>query len=308
VSLGGVGAGALAAAWTAAAGSVLAMAWRPARGRTLARLREGPAPPGGRGADLGARLARRLPAAPALVARLCADAEVGWPPAAVWVAWLAATAAGLVVGVTAGIVPAGLLAGACAAAPGAWLWARRGRAAHRLEAALPPALEVVARGLRSGASLPLAIAECSRSGPPALRPELGRVVAQVDRGAPLAWALDELARRRPLAGVQLAVAALGLGAATGGAQARALDGVALTLRERLGVAAEVRAQAAQARTSAAVLGLVPLAFGAFASVTDPRTAELLFRTPLGWGLLAAGVSLDALGWWWMRRITGLGHR
>ena len=51
MSLGGVGAGALAAAWTAAAGSVLAMAWRPARGRTLARL--------------------------------CADAEVGWPPAAV---------------------------------------------------------------------------------------------------------------------------------------------------------------------------------------------------------------------------------
>jgi tight adherence protein B len=178
----------------------------------------------------------------------------------------------------------------------------RGRAAARAEVALPAALEAVARGLRSGASLRQAVAEAASVTPGALGEELAGVVSAADRGYPLVDGLERWARSSPRTGVRLAVAALCLGAETGGAQARAVDGVAATLRDRLAVASEVRALSSQARASMLVIAASPLAFCAFASATDPRTSTFLFRTPLGVACLTAGLSLDAAGALWMRRL------
>ena len=125
---------------------------------------------------------------------------------------------------------------------------------------------------------------------------------QAGHGAGLVEALEALAARRPRPGVRLAVAALCLGVDTGGAQARAVDGVAATMRERLAVEAEVRALSSQARMSALVIGLAPLGFGAFAAATDPRTSEFLLHTPVGLALVCVGLLLDGAGWLWMQRL------
>jgi tight adherence protein B len=135
-----------------------------------------------------------------------------------------------------------------------------------------------------------------------LQGELAMVANQAGHGAGLVEALEALALRRPSPGVRLAVAALCLGLDTGGAQARAVDGVAATMRERLGVEAEVRALASQARMSAVVIGLAPLGFGAFAAATDPRTSEFLLHTSVGLALVCVGLLLDGAGWLWMQRL------
>jgi tight adherence protein B len=173
---------------------------------------------------------------------------------------------------------------------------------RRLEARLPEALEGVARGLRSGASLRLALGEAAPALPGRLAEDVRAVVVAADGGVPLPAALEGWVERRPLPGVRLAVAALGLGAETGGAQARALDGVAQTLRGRLAVAAEVRALSSQARLSGLVIALAPLVFCGLATVTDARTAAFLFRTPLGLGCLVLGLALDAGAAAWMFRL------
>ena len=95
------------------------------------------------------------------------------------------------------------------------------------------------------------------------------------------------------------MAALWLGAETGGAQARAVDGVAATVRDRLAVAAEVRALSSQARASAVVIALAPLAFSTFAVATDPRTGRFLLRTAPGLLCLTAGLVLDGVAAAWM---------
>ena len=135
-----------------------------------------------------------------------------------------------------------------------------------------------------------------------LQVELAAVADQAGHGRGLADALEGLAARRPSPGVRLAVAALCLGLDTGGAQARAIDGVAATLRERLAIEAEARALSSQARMSALVIGLAPLGFGAFAAATDPRTSDFLLRTPIGLTLVAVGLLLDGVGWMWMQRL------
>ncbi len=268
------------------------------------------------GADRGRR---RLwvPPPPSWLPAALSDAAVDVPASTVWVGWWAALAVTLLGAlVLSGVAAAVLALVGVGGAPAVALRARRGRADARLEQELPAALESIARSLRSGASVRQAIAEAAAApagfadgagrgrarGRGRLHAELATVAAQAGHGAGLVDALEGLAARRRSPGVRLAVAALCLGVDTGGAQARAVDGVAATMRERLAVEAEVRALSSQARMSALVIGLAPLGFGAFAAATDPRTSEFLLHTPVGLALVGVGLTLDGAGWLWMQRL------
>ena len=182
-------------------------------------------------------------------------------------------------------------------------WVRRRQRERQLERGLPDVLDGIARSLRSGASLRQALEEVAATATGLLRDDLGAIVADVHDGASIVDALETWPARRPVAGVRLATAALSLGAETGGASARAIDGVAATLRTNLGIAGEVRALSSQARLSALVIVLAPIAFAFLAATSDGGTAVFLLRTPLGLACLALGLGLDALGWLWMRRIV-----
>jgi tight adherence protein C len=102
--------------------------------------------------------------------------------------------------------------------------------------------------------------------------------------------------------VRVAVAALVLGTQSGGAPARAVDGVAAGLRARIAVAAEVRALSTQARLSAVIIAVAPVAFAILASATDAGIAGVLFGTRVGGVLLTVGLALDGAGALWMARI------
>lgn len=248
--------------------------------------------------------AHRVVAAPERLVASIEDADVEIDPGLFLTLWLAATGlSAAAVALVAGPVPASLAAAAVAVAPVVGLQAGRGRRLARMEAGLPAALEAVARSLRSGGSLRQAVEEASTSCRGALRAELAGIARSAGQGVTMVDALDRWAGRAPVPGVRLAVAALSLGVETGGAQARAVDGVASTIRDRLAVAAEVRAQSSQVRASVLVIATAPVAFCAFASATDARTSTFLFRTPLGWAFLTAGLLLDAISLLWMRRLA-----
>lgn len=180
---------------------------------------------------------------------------------------------------------------------------RRGAAGRLVEAALPDALEGMARALRSGASTHQALAEVAVATQGRLGQELRRAVVDIAGGSGIEAALLALEQRRPEPGVRLAVAAVLLGVEAGGAHARALDGVAGSVRARLGVLGEVRALGSQARLSAVVIGAAPLGFAGLAVGTDRTSATFLLRTPLGLGCLALGLALDGVGAWWMHRLA-----
>lgn len=284
-----VGALAAATAWAAASAKACWLAG-PARVRAAGLRRPPPPPPPPR-----SWLADRLQ-----------DAGVDGLPRRWAMSWMGLVAVAAAGGLLAGGFPLGALAVA-AAGSGPWvaLQARRGRGAARIEAALPPVLEAAARGIRSGASLPMALAAAASGAPGVLASDLASVVAATPAGG-LVTSLDRWAAHRPLPGVRLAATALALAAEVGGSGARALDGLALSLRQRQAVAGEVRALATQARLSAAVLTVAPIAFAALAVAGDPRTATVLLRSPVGQVCLALGLILDAAGAAWMARITRVG--
>jgi tight adherence protein B len=165
-------------------------------------------------------------------------------------------------------------------------------------------LEAVARSLRGGASLALALGEAVVSVPPCLAAdELHAALARHERGAPVIAAIEAWSGGAPTAARSEAGAALALGSDLGGARAQALEGAAASLRDRAELLREVRALTSQARSSATVMVLAPIGFAFYAWTTDRRVAELMLTTPFGWACLAGGLALDALGAWWMARLT-----
>jgi tight adherence protein B len=182
-------------------------------------------------------------------------------------------------------------------------WCTSGGRTRRRDAQLPEALERTASALRAGVSLGGALEAAAAASPPPLGDELAAMLASVDGGRPLAAALDEWAERATTPPVRLAATALALGAEAGGAVARAVDGVAATLRDRRTVAAEASALATQARASAALIAAAPLAFAALVSAADPGAAAMLFTTSVGLLCLTGGLALNTAGVLWMARIV-----
>jgi tight adherence protein B len=218
----------------------------------------------------------------------------------------------VVVGVTAVVVvvtalfgPVVLLVVLLAAGLGQGAWHRRTAALNdrRRRAQLPEALERMAAALRTGSSLPQSLAEAARGTAEPLGPELEGLAGQATRGQPVLAVLDGWTTQHPDRGTRLAAVALALATGVGGAPARALDGVATTLRERLELAGERHALATQARASAVVLSAAPPVFAALLTLSDPEASRFLLQTPTGWLCITVGVGLDLLGGVWMARLT-----
>ena len=89
----------------------------------------------------------------------------------------------------------------------------------------------------------------------------------------------------------------------GGPAASALERTALTLHGRHTERAERDAAAAQARLSARVLTLLPVGTLALMVLAEDGTRAAL-GTPTGLALVAAGLTGNGVGWWWMRRVIG----
>lgn len=175
------------------------------------------------------------------------------------------------------------------------------RRARRSRASLPLVLELLARELRSGATVPTALATIAATEPQAHA--LVGAVERIGHGSAIGDELDRWGRSLHPDDGPLVRSVLRLGIATGAALADALDRVAATIRERIELDEELRALSAQSRASAVMVATAPLLFLAVVAVVDPASAAVLVTTPLGWLCLLVGVSLDMLGFVWMQRLV-----
>ncbi len=183
------------------------------------------------------------------------------------------------------------------------LRANRHRRDRVLEAQLPGFLEAIARGLRTGLQLGPATIEAASGTPPPLHDEVAPLAAELRRGLRSADVFDRWAARRPGSGAGLAAAAMAFAATAGGARARAIDGLASTLRDRAALDLEARSLTSQARISAMMISALPAGFMLLSAGVGDTAMGFLFTTRLGLVVLITGLGLDAVGALWMRRIV-----
>lgn len=177
----------------------------------------------------------------------------------------------------------------------------RRRLATRRRDALPLALELLARELRSGVTILHAFDHVATTADPAL--DLPALVDRLHQGAGLTSAVDWWVGRFDPDDASVIAGVFHLGTETGTAVADALDRAAAGIRARGELTAEVGALTAQSRASAVMVGVAPLGFGALLALAEPSAVSFLFGSGLGIVCLITGLLLDALGFWWMHRLV-----
>lgn len=161
-------------------------------------------------------------------------------------------------------------------------------------------LDAIARDVRTGTSLAAAVRAALDSHPPVLAPVRRLLDAEVS----LPGALHAVAGgRAPLhVDERLAVQTLLACSHAGGATAPPIEHAAAALRERRAWRLERDAHAAQARLSAAVMTLLPVAFGLWSAATS-TTVRHAYASPVVALAASVGLVVNGVGWVWMRRLV-----
>jgi tight adherence protein B len=157
----------------------------------------------------------------------------------------------------------------------------------------------IARRVRSGSSLRDAVTVLPTDAATERATSPFRLA--IDRGLSVPDAVGRVENAGPH--LRLALGVIATTSRIGGPSAASIDRTAGLLRQRAGDLDDRSSQAAQARLSTHVMTAVPLLMLSVLVATDDdvRAAAL---SPVGAGCIAAGLVLNALGWWWMRRIVG----
>ena len=170
-------------------------------------------------------------------------------------------------------------------------------------AALPELVEALARVLRAGAPLRVALVDAAEATGGPIRRDAVALRRRLDAGQSPDEVLRWWAAHRRAPELDTVGAAVATGRRLGSEFATGLDALAATMSDRRSISAEARAHAAQAHASALLLVAAPVVFCAVMSAIDPASTRFLVGTPLGWSTLSVSVALDVLGAWWMYRLT-----
>jgi tight adherence protein B len=200
-----------------------------------------------------------------------------------------------------------LLPALAAGAGGLAVWAWWGRALVRRRArflaAMPEALGLIVRGLRSGMPIVECVADVGREMNGPLGLAFRRASDQVRLGQPLERALaaetDGL-NVRPMA---FLLATLSIQRETGGNLADTLGKLDAMLRQREQMELRVRALSSEARASAWIIGSLPLVLGLMMWAMAPDYLAPLFVTTAGRLLLLLAAASLAVGGWLMAQIV-----
>ena len=167
---------------------------------------------------------------------------------------------------------------------------------------LEGALRTLAGGLRVGLGIRQALVLTSEQSREPAKSEFMRVIGLSNLGMSTLDAFDRLAARMTNAETAVLARVVRVQAQTGGDLATVLEGLAGTIRDRRRLRRRVGAITAQGRATAWLLGLLPLAVGAFI-LTQAELREAMLFTGIGRGFLCAALGLDLLAIYSLIKIT-----
>lgn len=166
----------------------------------------------------------------------------------------------------------------------------------------PDTLATIVRCVRVGIPVQEALRIIGRDMPKPTGAEFTRIADQVAIGTPLDQALRSLAERSRLAEYGFFATALSLQARAGGGLAQTLETLSEVIRKRVAMKARGYAMAAEARTSALILGAIPIVAGLGIELIQPKYLNVLFTTKTGHMIFGGAVGMLVMGSLTMRSI------
>jgi len=214
-------------------------------------------------------------------------------------------AAGIFAGTVAGIVcqkplAAVIAAGLGAALPIVYVQRVRNARSEKLLRQLPDAFELIARVVRAGQTLALALRAVADEFPPPIAVEFASCYEQQNLGLSTEASLRDLARRTGLLEIKIFVLALLVQQQTGGNLAELLEKLSGIIRERFQIRGQIRTLTAEGRAQAAVLLVLPVAMFGLIMLLNREYANIILARPM---LIVGCLVSEGIGALWIRQIT-----
>lgn len=180
-----------------------------------------------------------------------------------------------------------------------------GKRRNTFDQQLGDTLQLLAGGLRAGHSILRAIDAAATESQSPTSEEMRRVVTETSLGRDLLSSLNDTAGRMRNEDFVWIAQAIQINREVGGNLAEVLDQVNETIRERSEIKGHIKALAAEGKFSAYILMAMPVGIVAMLMLANPGYMNVMFTRPLGWGMIAASITLMTIGGLWMRKIIDL---
>jgi len=179
---------------------------------------------------------------------------------------------------------------------------RRTQRFTKFEELFPEAIDTLARAVRAGHAFTTALEMITSEISEPIAGEFRQLYEEQKFGMPVRDALLNLTERVPLVDVKFFVTAVMLQRETGGNLAEILDNLSYVIRERFKIQRQVRVYTAQGRLTMALLMGMPPIIVVTMLVLNPGFIHPLFADPIGHTLLVAGITLQTVGYFVIRKI------
>jgi tight adherence protein B len=164
------------------------------------------------------------------------------------------------------------------------------------------AIDVVVRGIKAGLPVNDCLKVIAKESPEPVGPEFAEIVEGQKIGITLAQGLERMYERIPLAEVNFLSIVISIQQQTGGNLAEALSNLSTVLRERKKMQGKIRAMSQEAKSSAAIIGALPILVMVLIYMTTPDYIALLWTERLGQIMLLCSAFWMTMGVLVMRKM------
>jgi tight adherence protein B len=191
------------------------------------------------------------------------------------------------------MVPGGMIGAAALAFAGAfglprWLLSfLKKRRENKFLEVFPDAVDIIVRGVKAGLPLLDCLKMIMTEAPEPVKSEFRTIVETQAIGIPLGEACDKLYEDMPLPEANFFAIVVAIQQKSGGNLSEALGNLSRVLRDRKKMKAKIRAMSQEAKSSAAIIGALPIAVMLLVYISSPNYISLLWTQPLGRVMLAA---------------------
>jgi tight adherence protein B len=186
--------------------------------------------------------------------------------------------------------------------PYAWASHQRAKRFQRFEEKFPEAIDTLARAVRAGHAFTTALEMIANEVSEPVAGEFRQLYEEQKFGLPVRDALINLVDRIPLVDVKFFVTAVMLQRETGGNLAEILDNLSYVIRERFKILRQVRVHTASGRLTMMLLMALPPTIVVVMLTINPSFIRPLFTDPLGHVAIVLGITLQTMGYFFIRRI------
>jgi tight adherence protein B len=178
----------------------------------------------------------------------------------------------------------------------------RKRRLRKFSNEFPNAVDVIVRGVKAGLPLVDCLRVISQEAQEPVASEFREIVEDQTLGMPLADAVSRLPERIPLAEANFFAIVVIIQSKSGGSLSEALSNLSKVLRDRKKMGAKIRAMSAEAKSSAGIIGSLPIVVAVLVWFTSPDYIALLFTETIGNIVLGISATWMFMGIMVMRKM------